>query len=98
MINSAKSFFRIQDWVLGFLLFAFTLAAYYPAWNGQPVWDDEKHMTRPELQSVAGLVYIWTKPSMTAQYYPLVHSLFWVEHRIFGDSIPGPALTPKRIF
>jgi protein O-mannosyl-transferase len=77
------------DWILGFLLFAVTLAAYYPAWNGQPIWDDDAHITKPDLRSVTGLARIWTEIGATQQYYPLVHSVFWVEHRLFGDATPG---------
>jgi protein O-mannosyl-transferase len=65
------------------------VAAYRPAWNGQPVWDDDGHMTKPELRSAAGLARIWTEVGATQQYYPLVHSVFWVEQRLFGDSTTG---------
>jgi hypothetical protein len=65
------------------------VCAYRPAWNGEPVWDDDGHMTKPELRSAAGLVRIWTELGATQQYYPLVHTTFWVEHRLFGDSTPG---------
>ena len=46
-------------------------------------------MTKPELRSGAGLVRIWTELGATQQYYPLVHTAFWVEHRLFGDATPG---------
>jgi protein O-mannosyl-transferase len=65
------------------------LCAYRPAWNGLPVWDDDGHMTKPELRSAAGLVRIWSEVGATQQYYPLVHTVFWVEHRLFGDWTPG---------
>lgn len=65
------------------------LCAYRPAWNGQPVWDDDGHMTKPELRSTAGLGRIWTELGATQQYYPLVHTVFWLEHRLFGDSTTG---------
>ena len=32
-----------------------TLLAYYPAWHGGVLWDDNAHLTRPELQSTTGL-------------------------------------------
>ncbi len=35
------------------------------------------------------MAQIWTKPGVTPQYYPLVHSVFWIEHRLWGDSPRG---------
>jgi protein O-mannosyl-transferase len=77
------------DRILGFLLFAVTLAAYHPAWNGAPIWDDDAHITKPDLRTAAGLVRIWTEVGATQQYYPLVHTVFWLEHRLFGDATLG---------
>ena len=54
------------DLVLGFLLFVFTLAVYQPVWNGAMIWDDDQHITRPELRSMHGLVRIWTQLGTTA--------------------------------
>jgi protein O-mannosyl-transferase len=62
-----------------------TAAAYWPALRGGFVWDDDGHVTRPELQSLHGLARIWFEPGATQQYYPVLHSLFWVEHRLWGD-------------
>ena len=42
-------------------------------------------LTKPELRSLEGLGRIWTQPGATQQYYPLVHTLFWVEHQLWGD-------------
>jgi Tfp pilus assembly protein PilF len=77
---------RNRDALFGLLLLLATLAAYYPAWNGRPIWDDDGHITAPELRSIAGLGHIWTKLGATQQYYPLVHTAFWVEHRLWGDA------------
>src|SRR5262245_54015546 len=77
------------DWVLSLLLLVLTMAAYLPAWHGTPIWDDDAHLTKPELRSFEGLVRIWTQPGATQQYYPLLHSLFWVEHRLWGDGTLG---------
>jgi tetratricopeptide (TPR) repeat protein len=74
-----------QDWLLALALVTVTFLAYLPAWPGTPVWDDDSHLTKPELRSLAGLARIWTQPGATQQYYPLVHTLFWVEHRVWGD-------------
>ncbi|MGB7566241.1 MAG: tetratricopeptide repeat protein [Chitinivibrionales bacterium] len=78
-----------RDWVFAIALFTVTLAAYQPAWNGKPIWDDDRHITRPELRSVGGLVQIWTNPKATAQYYPLAHTVFWLEYHLWGNSTLG---------
>ncbi|HEV2328181.1 MAG TPA: hypothetical protein VGY56_05255 [Verrucomicrobiae bacterium] len=49
------------------------------------VFDDDTFITRPDLRSWDGLARIWTQPSATLEYYPLVDSFFWVEHRLWGD-------------
>lgn len=65
------------------------LAAYWPALRGGFVWDDDGHVTRPELRPLAGLWRIWSEPGATQQYYPVLHSAFWLEHRMWGDSPLG---------
>lgn len=66
-----------------------TFLAYLPAMHGGKLWDDDDNLTRPEMQSTDGLCRIWFDPSSTAQYYPLVHTVFWVEHKLWGDSYLG---------
>ena len=66
-----------------------TLAAYQPAWNGAPVWDDDGHITRVDLRSGEGLARIWLSPGATQQYYPLAHSAFWLQHRLWADDPRG---------
>ena len=65
------------------------LLAYWPALNGGMLWDDDAHVTKPELRSVEGLIRIWTEPGATQQFYPLLHSAFWLEHRLWGDAVLG---------
>ena len=47
-----------------------TLVAYYPAWHGGVLWDDNAHLTRPDLQSTGGLWRIWFDIGATQQYIP----------------------------
>ncbi len=70
-------------------LAAVTLAAYSPAWHGAPLWDDEAHMTPMALRSGEGLRRIWFEIGASQQYYPIVHSAFWVMHRLWGDATTG---------
>ncbi|MBN1605206.1 MAG: tetratricopeptide repeat protein [Polyangiaceae bacterium] len=78
-----------RDLALGLLLLAATFLVYLPAWNGLPLWDDNMHLTPPALRSVDGLVRIWTHSRETMQYFPLVHTIFWVGANLWGDSTLG---------
>lgn len=88
-INSTSAQSLKSDFVIGFLLFIAVLAAYQPSWNGVPIWDDDAHITRPDLRSFGGLARIWTQLGATAQYYPLAHTVFWIEYHLWGESILG---------
>jgi protein O-mannosyl-transferase len=78
-----------RPWLLALALLAGTLVVYYPAWHGGMVWDDDRHVTAPALRSLAGLSRIWLDVRATLQYYPVLHSAFWIEHRLWGDATLG---------
>src|SRR5579863_3218967 len=65
------------------------LLAYWPALRGGLLWDDVAHITSPALQPLHGLWRIWFDLGATQQYYPLLHSAFWIEHRLWGDAVLG---------
>jgi protein O-mannosyl-transferase len=97
--NPAKSA-KPNSWAIQFsdsvpwvMIFCATLAAYFPALRGGLLWDDSSHLTQPALQSLHGLWRIWFEVGATQQYYPLLHSAFWLEHRIWGDAVAGYHLT-----
>ena len=71
------------------LLIAATFLVYLPVVHGGFIWDDDGHVTKPELRSLHGLWRIWFELGATQQYYPLVHSAFWIEHRLWGDDPIG---------
>lgn len=72
-----------RDWLLALALIVITFLVYAPAWNGQPIWDDEVHITTPELRSLNGLARIWTDPAATPQYYPVLGTIFWIEYALW---------------
>ncbi|HZU25868.1 MAG TPA: tetratricopeptide repeat protein [Bryobacteraceae bacterium] len=41
------------------------------------------------LQGFDGLGRIWLQLGATQQYYPLLHSAFWLEHHLWGDAVFG---------
>ena len=78
----------MRAWECG-LIFAAVLLAYLPALRGGLIWNDPDYLTRPELRSLRGLARIWFELGATEQYYPVLHSAFWLEHRLWGDAAVG---------
>jgi tetratricopeptide (TPR) repeat protein len=76
-------------WLFALALWLVTLLAYQPVWRGGVLWDDDVHLTRAELQSADGLRRIWTDLRATPQYYPVAHSAFWIQQRLWGDDTLG---------
>jgi len=67
------------------LIILLTMVAYLPALHCGYIWDDDFYVTEnPTLRSLGGLEAIWLKPGATVQYYPLVFTSFWAEHRLWG--------------
>ncbi|MDQ8205515.1 tetratricopeptide repeat protein [Pelagicoccus sp. SDUM812003] len=71
---------------MAILVFLLALVCYWPSMHGELLWDDPAHVTKQELQSLEGLGRIWTDVLATQQYYPVLHSAFWLQHQIWGDS------------
>ncbi len=61
------------------------LASY--AWTLQAdfIWDDDAYVTKnATLESLDGLRRIWFEIGAVPQYYPLVHTSFWIERHLWG--------------
>jgi tetratricopeptide (TPR) repeat protein len=80
---------RTETLVAGGLLTIVVLAVYWPVLGGGFIWDDDAHVTKPELRSAEGLLRIWVEPAATQQYYPLVHSGFWLQWWAWHDDPVG---------
>jgi tetratricopeptide (TPR) repeat protein len=64
-------------------------AAYAPVFQAGFIWNDSDYVTAPALRSWSGLWRIWSQVGATEQYYPFLHTAFWVEHRLWGDAPLG---------
>ncbi len=72
-------------------LVAITVLAYLPTFHAGFIWDDDSYVEHnPTLRTLAGLWRIWTDPAATPQYYPLVHTTFWVEAHVWGVTSAVP--------
>ncbi|MCR9244856.1 MAG: O-GlcNAc transferase [bacterium] len=72
------------------VLAALTLLAYWPAFGCDFIWDDDDYVTQnPVLRTWGGIASIWFEPLSLPQYYPLVHTTFWLEYRLWGLDAAG---------
>jgi tetratricopeptide (TPR) repeat protein len=78
------------DWpwrsiALAGILVAMALVTYTPVLNDGFIWDDDAYVTRNlTLRSVRGLGLMWFYPRSLPQWYPLVHTTFWIEFHLWG--------------
>lgn len=84
-----KTHFRKLDWLWAFLLVAATFLVYFPAWRGLPIWDDWDHLTKTRLASLEGLRRIWFEPGVTQRFDPLLDTAFWIQEKLWGNSMLG---------
>src|ERR1700722_14116362 len=79
---------RVWAWAVALILI--TVFAYIPALRGGFIWDDDSYVEHNSaLRSVDGLWNIWAHTSATPQYYPLVHTTFWIEYHLWGADPVG---------
>lgn len=83
---AAVSWSTVAPWAF---VFGVALIVYLPALKAGLIWDDAGHITRADLRGFAGLWRIWFEVGATQQYYPVTHSAFWLEHRLWGGH-PAP--------
>jgi Tfp pilus assembly protein PilF len=77
-------------WRAWALLTLAAVLAYLPALGSGFIWDDDAYVTQNmALRSARGLARIWLQPGATPQYYPLVHTTFWLEYHLWGLSPLG---------
>lgn len=69
---------------LAALLAAVTAVAYAPGLRGGFIWDDPDYVVNnPTLRTPGGLVTMWTNIFSLPQWYPLVHTTYWVEFQAY---------------
>ncbi len=72
-------------WWFALLLIVLVALTYFPVARAGFIWDDESYVeNNVHLRTLDGLRIIWTHFGATKQYYPLVFTTFWVEHKLYG--------------
>jgi tetratricopeptide (TPR) repeat protein len=71
------------------LIVVLTFTVYFPTLFSGFIWDDDLYLTEnPVITAPGGLKRIWTSADCP-QYYPLVFTTFWIEHRLWGLAPAG---------
>ena len=74
---------KARWWLAG--LVALVVLTYLPTLHNGFIWDDDSYIEHNvTLRSLYGLWLIWSHTSSTPQYYPLVHTTFWIEYHLWG--------------
>ncbi|HSW45826.1 MAG TPA: glycosyltransferase family 39 protein, partial [Phycisphaerae bacterium] len=70
----------------GLLLIAAVFAAHFPAIHAGYIWDDDAFLYQnPIIMAPDGLYRFWFTTE-ASDYWPLTHTMFWLEWRIWGDN------------
>lgn len=77
-------------WLLAAALVLAVVLTYQPAWNAGFIWDDDLYVTdNPLLTAADGWSRIWFSTDAPSQYFPLVYSVFRLEHGLWGLNASG---------
>jgi len=83
MDNKKTIFFEVAAIAL------LTFFVYFPSLTNGFIWDDDDYITNNfSIQKAEGLKEIWFSYK-TPQYYPVVFSSFWLEHKLWGLNPTG---------
>ena len=74
------------SWMMGAgLLVVMCCIVYSPFFHNFFIWDDDEYLTKNLLlNDTDGLKRIWFDLRATIQYYPLVFTSFWIEHKFWA--------------
>lgn len=79
-----------NSWFLAAVLALLVASVYWSTLSNGFIWDDETYVEdNLAIRSFSGLWKAWFQWGITPQYYPLVHTLFWVECRLWGLNPAG---------
>ena len=83
-MSKAFLFFK-NPWIAGAGLVFMCCAVFAPLLDNSFIWDDDYYLTENLLlNNIDGLKRIWFDLLATPQYYPLVFTSFWIEHKFWS--------------
>ncbi|MFH1771752.1 MAG: tetratricopeptide repeat protein [Candidatus Omnitrophota bacterium] len=74
-----------KPFLIFLLLVALCAVVYAPSLKNGFIWDDDQYVYKNKAVQMdkQGLKFIWFSYAMP-QYYPIVFSSFWIEHKLWG--------------
>jgi tetratricopeptide (TPR) repeat protein len=83
-----------QIWLQAALIIAAGWFVYSPALQGTFLWDDRIDIVENILlRTPDGLWKIWTQPALLYDFYPIKHTVQWVQWQLWGDNTLGYHVT-----
>jgi tetratricopeptide (TPR) repeat protein len=74
-----------RPWLWAAALVLLVGLVYWPTLANGFIWDDDQYVeANVALRTVQGLHDMWLKWGTIPQYYPLVHTTFWIEYHLWG--------------
>src|SRR5205823_5889159 len=81
---------RTLTWLGAATLFALTIFAYWPAWHGGFIWDDDRYVIHNYLLIAPdGLRRIWFSLDAPSQYFPLTYTVLRIERSLWDLNPAG---------
>ncbi|HET9327781.1 MAG TPA: tetratricopeptide repeat protein [Candidatus Eisenbacteria bacterium] len=72
-------------WLAPLLFLGIAFLTYARALGSSWLWDDDANVTAcAPVLAWSGLSSIWLDPHAIQQYYPILHTVFWLEHKLWG--------------
>lgn len=81
---------RCRHFGIAAFLIAIVLVAYLPAMKAGFIWDDDAYVTaNPLITAPDGLGRIWFSTDHPSQYFPMVYTVFRLEHKLWQFNPAG---------
>ena len=86
----ARPTLPLAVWLKAAAIVVLVVVVYLPTLDAGFIWDDDMYVEEnPTLRSPSGLADIWFKLGAVPQYYPLVHTSYWLEYQLWGTQPIG---------
>ncbi|MBI5769742.1 MAG: tetratricopeptide repeat protein [Verrucomicrobia bacterium] len=80
--------------LLAAALLAAAFVVHWPALHGTWLWDDRVDLPdNLQLRTLGGLWNIWAHPTVLYDFYPLKHTVQWVQWQLWGEHTLGYHVT-----